>query len=194
MPRLKEDQLQKIYEERKQQITSAAVQIFAQRGLPGTKISMITAEAGISHGLFYHYFKTKEELFTSLVREAVETSMKEIDNLGQLAGSPIDKIRALTQSMLDENGAPYFMLLHRARNFEEVPEEVSQLIQNYPMDVYVKRLLPLFEEGQQRGEVADGNPEELIANYLTILSGVMVLGKGYATPQVDWLLRFVKKR
>lgn len=194
MPRLKEDQLQKIYEERKQQITSAAVKAFAQRGLQGTKISMITAEAGVSHGLFYHYFKTKEELFTALVREAIETSMKEMDNLSQSAGSPIEKIKILTQGMLDESGAPYFMLLHRARNFEEVPEEVSQLIQKYPMDVYVKLLQPLFEEGQQRGAVADGNPAELIANYLTIISGVMVLGKGYAIPQVDWLLRFVEKR
>ncbi|NQX62731.1 TetR/AcrR family transcriptional regulator [Paenibacillus qinlingensis] len=194
MPRLKEDQLKKIYEERKQQITLAAVRIFAQRGLPGTKISMITAEAGVSHGLFYHYFKTKEELFTSLVREAIETSMKEMDSLSQLTVSPIEKIKILTQGMLDENGAPYFMLLHRARNFEEVPEEVSQLIQQYPVDVYVKLLLPLFEEGQQRGEVADGEAEELIASYLTVLSGVMVLGKGYVTPQVDWLLRFVEKK
>ncbi|CAN7614744.1 TetR/AcrR family transcriptional regulator [Paenibacillus sp. LjRoot56] len=194
MPRLKEDQLQKIYEERKQQITSAAVKIFAQRGLPGTKISLITAEAGVSHGLFYHYFKTKEELFSSLVREAIEASMQEMDNLSHLTGSPIEKIKILTQGMLDESGAPYFMLLHRARNFEEVPEEVSQLIQKYPVDVYVKRLLPLFEEGQQRGEVADGDLEELIASYLTILSGVMVLGKGYVTPQVDTLLRFVEKR
>ena len=194
MPRLKEEQLLKIYEERKQQLTSAAAKVFARRGLQGTKISMITAEAGVSHGLFYHYFKTKEELFTALVREAIETSMKEMSNVSQLAGSPIEKIKILTQGMLDESGAPYFMLLHRARNFEEVPEEVSQLIQKYPMDVYVKLLLPLFEEGQQRGEIVDGNPAELIANYLTIISGVMVLGKGYAIPEVDWLLRYVEKR
>ncbi len=194
MPRLKEDQLQKIYDERKQQITSAAVKVFALRGLQGTKISMITAEAGVSHGLFYHYFKTKEELFTTLVREAVETSITEINNLNQLPGSPIEKIKILTKGILDEGGAPYFMLLHQARNYEAVPEEVSQLIKQYPLDAYVERLLPLFEEGQKRGEVADGSPEELIASYLTILSGVMVLGKGYATPQVDWLLRFVEKR
>lgn len=194
MPRLKEDQLQKIHEERKRQITSAAVKVFARRGLPGTKISMITAEAGVSHGLFYHYFKTKEELFASLVREAVETSIAEIDNLGRLAASSIEKIRILTQGMLDESGAPYFMLLHRARNFEEVPEEVSRLIAQYPIALYVERLMPIFEEGQRRGEIAEGDPAELIANYLTVVSGVMVLGNGYATPPVDWLLRFVEKR
>ncbi|MBM7569183.1 TetR/AcrR family transcriptional regulator [Paenibacillus sacheonensis] len=194
MPRLKEEQLQKIYEERKQQITLAAVKIFAQRGLPGTKISMITSKAGVSHGLFYHYFKTKEELFISLVREAVETSMQEIGNLSHLTASPIEKIRILTQGMLDESGAPYFMLLHRARNFEEVPEEVSQLIQNYPIEIYVERLLPIFQEGQQRGEVAGGNLTEMIANYLTVISGVMVLGSGYPTPQIDWLMRLVEKK
>ncbi|SFJ81305.1 transcriptional regulator, TetR family [Paenibacillus sp. UNC496MF] len=194
MPRLKEEQLQRIYEERKRQLTSAAVKVFAQRGLPGTKISMITAEAGVSHGLFYHYFKTKEELFIALVREAVETSLKEMDDLIRLTGSPIEKIRLLTEGMLDASGAPYFMLLHRARNFEEVPEEVGRLIREHPMDIYVKRLLPLFEEGQQRGEIADGDPEELIAGFLTVLSGVMVVGNGYSTPRTDWLLRFVEQR
>lgn len=194
MPRLKEEQLQIIYEERKQQIKLAAVKIFARHGLPGTKISMITSEAGVSHGLFYHYFKTKDELFISLVREAVETSIQEIGNLSQLAASPIEKIRILTQSMLDESGAPYFMLLHRARNFEEVPDLVSRLIQNYPIEIYIERLLPIFEEGQQRGEVADGNLTEMIANYLTVISGVMVLGNGYPTPRIDWLMRFVEKK
>ncbi|MFC4811712.1 TetR/AcrR family transcriptional regulator [Paenibacillus sp. GCM10023250] len=194
MPRLKEEQLQLIYEERKRQLTAAAVKVFARHGLPGTKISMITAEAGVSHGLFYHYFKTKEELFISLVQEAVDTSLKEIDGLIQLAVPPIEKIKLLTESMLDASGAPYFMLLHRARNFEEVPEEVGRLIQKHPMDIYVKRLLPVFEEGQQRGEIADGDAEELIAGYLAILSGVMVLGNGYSTPRTEWLLRYVAKR
>lgn len=193
MPRLKEEQLQKIYDERKKQITAAAVKIFAQHGIQGTKISMITAEAGVSHGLYYHYFKTKEELFISLVREAVVTSVAEIDQLSRLSGSPIEKVKLLTEAILDESGTPFFMLLHQARNSQEVPEEVRQLIQQYPLELYVERLLPLFKEGQEQGEIADGNLEELISGYITILSGVMVLGKGYSVPSADLLLRLVKR-
>lgn len=183
-----------LHDERKEQITQAAIKVFSRRGIHGTKMNMIAEEAGISHGLFYHYFKSKDELFTSLIQEAVETSLTEIESLNQASSSPLDKIRLLTEAILEESGAPSFMLIHQARNSEGVPEKVKQLIQQYPMEVYVERLLPLFKEGQEKGEITSGNLEELISGYLTVLSGVMVLGEGYSIPQADMLLRIVTNR
>jgi len=56
------EQLHQIRDERRGQIIQAAVNVFSRRGIIGTKMSMIAAEAGVSHGLVYHYFKTKDEL------------------------------------------------------------------------------------------------------------------------------------
>src|SRR5258708_3389851 len=105
---------------------------------------MIAAEAGVSQGLFYHYFKSKDELFTSLVQEAMEESLSAIDNLYQVPGSPKDKIRLLTESILHESGAPYFRLIYQARNSDGIPAKAKQLIDAYSMKMYVDRLLPLF--------------------------------------------------
>lgn len=49
-------------DERREQIKKAARKVFAIKGIAGTKISMIAAEAGISQGLTYRYFQSKEEL------------------------------------------------------------------------------------------------------------------------------------
>lgn len=189
MPRLPKEQL---HEERKKQIIQAAIHVFSRWGVSKAKMSKIADEAGISHGLIYHYFKSKEELFNVLIEQAAKTSVTEIENLVRHApGSPLEKIRLLTEVILDENASPVFMLLHQARNSEDVPEKAKQLIEQYPMEIYVESLLPLFKEGQETGEIVDGNLKELISTYFTVLSGVMVLGNGYTIPNPKWILRMI---
>ena len=61
MPRTKE-QFEKIREKTKQNIIDAALKLFAQRGYHGTSIADIAKEAGVSKGLAYNYFKSKNDL------------------------------------------------------------------------------------------------------------------------------------
>ncbi|VAX29677.1 hypothetical protein MNBD_IGNAVI01-3186 [hydrothermal vent metagenome] len=61
MPRTKE-QFKEIREKTKQNIIDAALKLFAQRGYYGTSIADIAKEAGVSKGLAYNYFKSKNEL------------------------------------------------------------------------------------------------------------------------------------
>ncbi|MDZ7543600.1 TetR family transcriptional regulator, partial [Clostridium perfringens] len=134
MSPLNEEQQHHIRDERREQIISAALKVFARRGIIGTKMSMIAAEAEISHGLLYHYFASKEELFTTLVERAMIASDEAMQSDYELPGSPIDKIRALTQDILDEGGTDYFLLIHQARTSDGVPEKVVELMKHYSMD------------------------------------------------------------
>lgn len=195
MSPLNEEQQLQIRDERREQIMSAALKVFARRGIIGTKMSMIAAEAQISHGLLYHYFTSKEELFTTLVEKAMLASDEAMQSVYKLPGSPIDKIRALTKDMLDEGGTDYFLLIHQARTSDGVPEKVMELMERYSMDNYVKQLKALFREGQQAGELVDGDLDEMISSYLSVTSGLMVLNVqkigGYQLPRVDVLLRMI---
>ncbi|MED4782369.1 TetR/AcrR family transcriptional regulator [Brevibacillus choshinensis] len=197
MAPLNEEQLHQIRDERRDQIIGAAIKVFARRGIIGTKMSMIAAEAGISHGLLYHYFTSKEELFTMLVEDAMVGAEEAMSSIYDLPGSPIEKIRTLTLEMLDESGTPYFMLIHHARTSDGVPEKVKELMDRNNMEAFIERLLPLFRDGQQAGEIVDGNPEELISSYLSVLSGLMVVNAqgigGYRLPGVDMLLRLIAR-
>ncbi|MBB6733873.1 TetR/AcrR family transcriptional regulator [Cohnella zeiphila] len=193
MSPLREEQLDQIRDERKDQIVQAAIKVFARRGIIGTKMSMIAAEAGISHGLVYHYFKTKDDLFSMLIQGAVETSIASIEGLYGLPGSPLERIRLLTEHILSKENTPYFMLIYQAAHSDGVPEKAGRLMKEYPLQAYIDRLLPLFKEGQQAGEIADGDPEEIVGNYFSILSGIMVLGEGYRIPNAEFVMRTIVK-
>ena len=56
-------------EERRRQILDAAVRVFARTGYHGSRVGDIAEEAGVAHGLLYHYFSSKEEVLQTVFRE-----------------------------------------------------------------------------------------------------------------------------
>lgn len=173
----------------------AAIRVFARRGIFGTKMNMIAAEAGISHGLLYHYFKSKDELFITVVQWSMEEAHSGFKEIYDVPGTPIEKIRMLTHMILQEDETPHFMLIQQARTSEGVPEEAKRIMEQYSIDSFVGQLLPLFKEGQLAGEVAPGDLEQLTACYLAVLAGLMTMktqeDDSYKLPDVDLLLRIV---
>ena len=62
-----EEQFEKIRETRKKEIMDTALELFATEGFYATSISKIAAKAGISKGLLYNYWDSKEELIKTII-------------------------------------------------------------------------------------------------------------------------------
>jgi AcrR family transcriptional regulator len=58
-------------EDRPQEITAAALDAFAENGYAATRVDDVAKRAGVSKGLLYLYFKTKEELFKAVIHSVV---------------------------------------------------------------------------------------------------------------------------
>ncbi|MFW6223099.1 MAG: TetR/AcrR family transcriptional regulator [Bacteroidota bacterium] len=78
MPRT-ENQYKEIRENRKKKILNAALRLFAMEGYHQTSISKIAKEAGISKGLLYNYFESKEDLLLKVVEDASADVYKYFD-------------------------------------------------------------------------------------------------------------------
>ena len=65
-------------EDRPQEITAAAFAAFAEKGFTATKVEEVARRAGVSKGLLYLYFKTKEELFKAVIRSVVTPRVDEL--------------------------------------------------------------------------------------------------------------------
>ena len=101
-------------------LLEAGKAVFERDGFLQARISDIAAEAGVSHGSFYHYFDTKEELFREIAEE-VEVRLVSMDdiahNVDDQAG-PIDRIRAANRS--------YLSAYRKEARIMRVIEEVSR--------------------------------------------------------------------
>jgi len=70
-PKMAQPRYRRRKEDRPQEITEAAFAAFAEKGYAATRVEEVAKRAGISKGLLYLYFKTKEELFKAVVRSVV---------------------------------------------------------------------------------------------------------------------------
>jgi len=71
-------------ETKRKLILEAAVRVFARSGYHGARVGDIATEAGVAHGLLYHYFSSKEQVLETVFRE----------NFGEL----LERFRAVERS------------------------------------------------------------------------------------------------
>ena len=74
-----EEQFEEIRREKKQLIMDTAIELFAQNGYGSTSISEIAKKGGISKGLLYNYFKSKEELLEAILNKGIDDMLSVFD-------------------------------------------------------------------------------------------------------------------
>ena len=65
------EQYKEIRESKRNLILESTLKLFAKHGVYHTTVNMIAQDAGISKGLMYNYFKSKEDLLRSVVFQGV---------------------------------------------------------------------------------------------------------------------------
>lgn len=66
-------QFETLRKDRRQAILDAALTVFANSGYHSASVSMIAKEAGVSKGLMYNYFESKEAVLLTLVNDLFDT-------------------------------------------------------------------------------------------------------------------------
>jgi AcrR family transcriptional regulator len=73
------EQFEEMRESRRKQIMDAALELFAAEGYSHCSISQLASHAGISKGLMYNYFKSKEALLIAIIDQGILDIMSMID-------------------------------------------------------------------------------------------------------------------
>jgi AcrR family transcriptional regulator len=195
MPRNKELN-QIIKDERREQIISAALKLFAAKGLAATKMSDLSKSTGISQGLVYHYFRSKEELFTNIVDTAIEKMNGAAINLESLSISAREKIILAVDSLIkgfNENAstADYYLLITQTALSDAFPREAKAIVRaknNIKYDV-MKRI---FKQGQDEGTVKNHHVSEMATIFFSTMNGLAlnkaIYGETFHMPDKNIIL------
>ncbi|GHO72759.1 TetR family transcriptional regulator [Ktedonobacter sp. SOSP1-85] len=173
MPRTPEAN-QRIREAQRAKILESARSVFARKGMEAT-ITDIAAEAQISLGLAYRYFADKEAIFSELVKQTVPDDSAEFQKLVKMPGTPGEHLATLISSIVGARGQreplEAHQLLQHALDADAMPEEIREsLSKRYQMLLTTMR--QLIVEGQATGEVAPGDPDQLVAVMSACLDGL----------------------
>lgn len=199
MPRTEEAN-QRIRDERKEQILDAAAKVFARKGLAGTRIADIAAEGNISQGLIFRYFTSKEEVFAAVLHRGSQSAIRLAQAALQQPGSPMGKLRWLLQVSLEGlwRKPEYAQVTHHAFSSEAMTPEIREMAleQSKPILQLYQRLII---EGQEAGEVVQGDPATLTLVFSACIGGLSA-GISYLPhalginepPDPDLILRILK--
>jgi AcrR family transcriptional regulator len=149
-------------EHTRRDILLAAAEVFARRGYAAATLAELADAAGFAAPSLYRYFRSKEEIFRSLVdlfvREMDETFEEPVDLAAPLAG----RLEALlrVQARTAESFRSAFAVLDAAG--PELADVVPQLrSQRAGIDYYVSRLAPWLERNATKEELR--LPPDLVA-------------------------------
>lgn len=105
------EQFAHLREERRQEILMAALRLFADQGFEATSISQIARETGMSKGLLYNYFASKQQLLEEMVNvvfQKIGSSFQEILSYSggqgfEGGGTILAKILTLNCRLIEED-------------------------------------------------------------------------------------------
>jgi TetR/AcrR family transcriptional regulator, fatty acid metabolism regulator protein len=87
-------------EEKRRLILVAAVRVFARDGYHTSRVSDIAEEAGVAHGLLYHYFTSKEQVLATVFRENWGSLLEAFERIAASDEPAEEKLRGIAKALL----------------------------------------------------------------------------------------------
>ena len=91
----------KTKEERRNEIIETAGKLFEEKGYEQTQVQDIVNEIGVAKGLFYYYFKSKDEVMEELADRYADAIIDDVNKLIDKNISTFDKINRIFQIFID---------------------------------------------------------------------------------------------
>ena len=91
----------KTKEERRKEIIETAGKLFEEKGYEQTQVQDIVNEIGVAKGLFYYYFKSKDEVMEELADRYADAIIDAVNKLIDKDISTFDKINRIFQIFID---------------------------------------------------------------------------------------------
>ena len=183
-------------EKRQQEILAAGLDLFIRKGYAATKTIDISQAAGISEGLLFHYFETKEKLYEELIKLGISGPR---DLLNKIQGEPLEFFRTAAREIFNYiDTVPFvakmFVLMKQAGCNDAAPESVKKLLAaNKIFDVSVKKI----KEGQKNGTIKKGEPKALSIAYWGAVQGIAeqaALFPDNPIPDSEWIVDILRRR
>jgi len=159
----------------------------------------VAAEAAVSHGLAYHYFANKEALFHALVEQILHTDPAGLRRVFEGSGTPGERLALLLTTLVTfrRESPEFYQILDQVERSQTTPDDLRELMDRQGQ-LFFTVLRQLIVEGQATGEVAAGDPDQLVSAVGAYLEGLTRLALRYPGqfqqhgPDAEILLRILK--
>jgi AcrR family transcriptional regulator len=164
-----------VSEERKDQILDAAMNVISKRGYGATRMDDVVAEAGISKGLFYWYFKSKDAVLAALVRRMFSPEIQALQELPVKPGTARERLLVFAEQAARKADSmtrlPLTMELYTLafRN-----KGVGKVMRDF-FSAYYASMRDVISQGVKAGEFPGVDPCRSAVSLGSVIEGAFLL-------------------
>jgi len=143
-------------------LLDAAVRVFARKGYHQARVGDVAEEAGVAHGLLYHYFSSKEEVLETIFRETwsdLLAAVREVEESGASAREQLRQVAAILLRSWRRDPDLVRVLVREVTRSAEVGKRVAEIGEAFAA---IERIV---RRGQADGEFR----EELDARLASVI-------------------------
>ncbi|MDX1636442.1 MAG: TetR/AcrR family transcriptional regulator [Balneolaceae bacterium] len=181
------EQNEEIREQTRKEIKNAAFELFASEGYARTPISKIAETAGVSKGLIYHYFDSKEQILESIFRDLSDLGRELVNEEGEQSDlSPAEQLEQMLTGLfafLEESSELIRLMISLSLQPDAIATIEPYVEEENRRQVQV--LSALFEQ------MGYNNPEQEAYYLAAKLDGIAL---GYISMGEDYPYQQIKKK
>jgi len=159
---------------RRQAVLRAAATVFSRKSYEGATVDDIAAELGVSKGVVYYQFRSKEEIFTEILVTAIGEALRRLRATNSLGGPPEERLRAgireLVAYNLDEETTNYYAMMVIG-NVRALSGDNRQSVRRLQLE-YQRLVMEIIEEGVALGGFTVEDVHVVAMTILTAANGV----------------------
>jgi AcrR family transcriptional regulator len=165
-------------EDKRQQLLGAAVRVFARKGFHASRVGDIAVEAGVAHGLLYHYFKSKDQVLEAVFHENWSILIARIASVEETDEPAADQIRHIAAIVLRtwlHLPDVVRVVIQEFGRSQELAERVGEL--TLPIDALERVIARGIERGEFRKDVDPAFAATVVYGSIDELLTAWVLGR-----------------
>jgi len=135
--------------EKRRQILDAAVRVFADHGYHRSRVGDIAKDAGVAHGLLYHYFASKEDVLRTIFAENwgdLVARFRAVEASDEPAPEKLEGIAKILLRTWRNNPALVTVMVREVARSQQIQDQVDVVGEAFAI---VQRVI---EEGQATGD------------------------------------------
>ena len=164
-------------EVRKGELLDAAQKLFVEKGYAKTTVTDILNVHGLSKGVFYYYFKSKEEVMDAIIQRMVDDMVDQAKNIvADPDMTPLQKISAILMGQ----GQSEEMIKDKENMTRQFHEVQNAEMHQKSLALSIKHLAPvmaeIFKDDNGTNVFSTDYPQETVALFLA--AGQVIFDEG----------------
>lgn len=166
-------------EQTKENLISAALKLFGEKGVLATRLEDIARAAGVSRGALNWHFDGKDDIIIELLKRRTEPFFNLLENTLRKTGPALERIRdafiALLSHVENDSGFRDSMMLEFERSIQADREDRFYSYIRESKEKYGKLLQAVIDEGKQHGSIRnDYETPELMQYFGRAITGSFI--------------------